>query len=142
MNQKIKILLASNDPDVIEIFDILVKEEGYNIFFYKNIETFLQGWMNGEFKIALLDLTLFNYYNINIVDFLKVNHSSLKVITIAPGENILEIEKKLLAAYIDPKILYRIIKPLSYDESKKIIDAALNYVGKIKDDSLPIKCTI
>ncbi len=135
MLSNIQIILASNDYDIIDIFNQLSREKYYNISIYNTIEYFIKAWLSGKYNIAILDLSLFKYHKMNIVEVLNLNSTKSNIVTIGQGEDISNLEKNILAANITPKIIYRMIKPLSYDESNKILNAAIEYAGKLKENS-------
>jgi len=132
MKKQNPILIVSNDDDVIDVFEILANEENINFVFCASIESFISSCLKYKFGMAVLDLSLFSYHKVNLMEIFKDSLFDLKIITISGTFEKTIVEKPIIAADISQKVIYRIVKPISKHESANLIFAINKYLKEVK----------
>ena len=126
MEKQKPILIASNDDDVIDTFELLAVEENLKFIFCTSIESFISSCLKHKFGLAIFDLSLFRYHNVNLMDILKDGFFDMKIITISGNFEKSFVERTIISANISQKVIYRLVKPISKHEIANLLISVTN----------------
>ena len=109
-----RVLIMEDDPSTLEVISDTMTEEGYKTFPFNKVDhNCVNTLLNGKIDLILLDLGLFNFNSVVIMDFLKNNGAAKDVpIIVVSGKPVKEIER----AAASLKASNWIRKPFKLDE--------------------------